>query len=68
MFYMKRKGEKLEICEDNVFTVCSICGREHPINLVELAYSFPDWDLYGTYVYCPDCSKKIIENRRRNEG
>ncbi len=65
MFYMKHKGKKLEIYEDNVFTLCPICGREHPVDLMSI---LPEGDLYGTNVYCTDCSKKIIENRSRNGG
>ena len=36
MFYMKHKGKKLVISEDNVFTVCPRCGREHPVDLQDI--------------------------------
>ena len=36
MFYMKHKGKKLVISEDNVFTVCPRCGREHSVDLQDI--------------------------------
>ena len=55
-FYLKHKGERLEIREDNVYTVCPKCGREHSVDLQDIL-SAPDADLYSTSVYCEDCSK-----------
>ena len=56
MFYMKHKGEKLFIEEDNVFTACPRCGKEHAVDLCEIL-SCKDADLYGTDVCCEECSK-----------
>lgn len=39
MFYMKYKGKKLEIHEDNVFAICPGCGKEHSIDLVAVLAS-----------------------------
>lgn len=55
-FYLKHKGERLEIREDNVYTVCPKCGREHTVDIQDVL-STPDADLYSTSVYCEDCSK-----------
>ena len=40
----------LPIEDDNVFTHCPDCGREHAVDLVEIA-SGGDFDLYGSAVY-----------------
>nr|DAR53057.1 MAG TPA: RNAse domain protein [Caudoviricetes sp.] len=29
MFYVKVRGRKVNIREDNVFTRCPVCGKEH---------------------------------------
>lgn len=57
MFYLKHNGEKIEIDYDNVFTVCPICGKEHRVDLIELAQDL-QFDLDGTAVYCPQCVEK----------
>lgn len=62
MFYLKHNGEKLEIGYDNVFTICPICGKEHRVDLIEMAQS-PQFDLYGTAFYCPQCAEKRREDK-----
>lgn len=57
MFYLKHSGEKLEIGYDNVFTFCPICGKEHCVDLIEVA-QIPHFDLDGTAIYCPQCAEK----------
>lgn len=58
MFYLKRFGKHLEITDENVFTTCPICGREHKVNIQELFQDFNGFDLYSTAVYCRDCAAK----------
>lgn len=53
----------LSIEDDNVFTHCPICGREHTVDLVELASS-GDFDLYGSAIYCRECADK----HRKQQG
>ena len=43
--------------DDGVYTICPICGKEHRVDLVELAAQ-KDFDLYGTSVYCQDCARQ----------
>ena len=50
MFYMKHKGTKLEIREDNVYTKCPVCGKEKKVDLVELIRD--GGDLFGTMIVC----------------
>jgi hypothetical protein len=45
-----------ELHDDNVFTRCPGCGREVGIDLAEL-FGNSGGDLYGTSVYCVECSK-----------
>ena len=62
MFYMKNKGKKLEIHDDNVFTICPQCGKEHAIDLQDIL-TCEHADLYGTSVYCQRCSEQREHNR-----
>jgi hypothetical protein len=63
MFYVKQDfgyAEVItEIHDDNVFTHCPDCGIEHQ---VDIAAVFVDGeiDLYGTGVFCKECSKKHL--------
>ena len=62
MFYLKDRGKKLEILDDNVFTICPRCGREHAVDLQEvLGCGFTD--LYGTAVYCPACNAEKLREK-----
>lgn len=56
MFYLKHKGKKQEIEEDNVYTLCPRCGCEHVVDLSAIATPLSGLDLYGTSVYCAECS------------
>ncbi len=63
MFYVKEKltdavEVSIEISDENVFTRCPGCGDEVSIDLAEL-FSDGESDLYGTAVYCDECSRKI---------
>ncbi len=65
MFYVREKignpvDVTVEIHDDNVFCTCPGCGCEVEINLAEL-FSGGEGDLYGTRVYCPDCSRSRLE-------
>ena len=67
MFYLKNRGRKLEIHDDNVYTRCPQCEKEHVVNLQEI-FSSGDGDLYGTAVYCSSCSgKRAIYNVFRHK-
>jgi hypothetical protein len=62
MFYLKTKQANgkvvnTEITDENVFTRCPECGRELPIDLVEL-FSDGEGDLYSLSVICSACTKK----------
>ena len=35
MFYIKSRGRKINLRNDNVFTRCPVCGREHAVDIVE---------------------------------
>lgn len=65
MFYLKHKGKKLEIQEDNVYTYCPLCGKEHTVDLQEMLSS--GGDLYGTNVYCAICSEKRQKERQKEK-
>ena len=57
MFYLKHKGKKLEINDENVYTVCPCCGKEHKVDLQDIL-SCEHSDLCGTAVYCGECSAR----------
>lgn len=61
MFYVKTKIAegvtiRAEITGENVFTTCPGCGIEHQVDLAEMVDSRGGLDLYGTAVYCAECS------------
>lgn len=58
MFYLKNGKKKLFIEEDNVFTQCPRCGKEHQIDLASAVID-GKLDLYGTSCYCEKCSEKV---------
>lgn len=65
MFYVKTQiGEAVELTvaiqDDNIVTRCPACGREFAIDIVEL-FRDGESDLYGTAVYCAECSRKRSE-------
>ena len=71
MFYLKTKlanGKvvKTDITDENVFTCCLECGRELPIDLVEV-FSDGEGDLFSTSIICSTCAKKRSEKRRHND-
>lgn len=47
----------LPIEPDSVYTHCPVCGKEHVVDIVELAVA-GDFDLYGSAIYCPECADK----------
>lgn len=53
----------LPIEADSVYTYCPDCGKEHVVDIVELACA-GDFDLYGSAVYCRECADK----RRKERG
>ena len=61
MFYVKEKINdaaelRIEITDENVFCHCPGCGNETGVILHEILKD-EDTDLFGTEVYCDDCSK-----------
>lgn len=67
MFYLKHKGKKLFIEDDNVFTQCPACGKELPINLADAVVD-GNLQLYGMAFYCEKCGKKLRESAGSREG
>ena len=67
MFYMKHKGQKLPIRVDNVYTICPWCGREHHVDLGDVANATNGhFDIEDVRVYCDRCSAE--RERRRAAG
>lgn len=67
MFYMKHKGQKLPIRVDNVYTICPRCGREHHVDLGDIANATNgNFDIEDIHVYCGRCSAE--RERRRVAG
>ena len=56
MFFIKHHGKRVDLAEHEVYTYCPQCGKVHPVDLIEMAQSFPDFDLFSTAVYCKECS------------
>ena len=71
MFYLKTKlanGKvvKTDITDENVFTRCADCGRELPVDLVEV-FADGEGDLFSTSIICSACTKKRAEKCRHND-
>lgn len=63
MFYVKeRLSDTLEISiqitDENVFCYCPMCGSEVSVDIAEILNN-GESDLFGTAIYCSECSKKI---------
>lgn len=66
MFYLKHKGIRLYIESDNVYNSCPRCGKECHVDL-EAVLADGKSDLYGTAVYCRECSEKLVKEAEANE-
>lgn len=63
MFYVKQQVSgnaeiRIDITDDNVFCRCPKCGRETRVYLDEVLRG-EDSDLYGTAVFCDECSRAM---------
>lgn len=67
MFYVKGKNEIIAIHEDNVLAVCPECGKPHMIDPEHMVVD-GSLDLYGTTVYCEECSEKMKAGDREECG
>ena len=72
MFYLKTqmpngKVVKTEITDENVYTRCPDCGRELPVDLVEI-FSDGKGDLYSTNIICSACTKQRGAKRTHLDG
>lgn len=67
MFYLKEFGLKFLIEDDNVYTTCPVCGKEHCVDISEV-FSDGQSDLYGTSILCPICSAKRMASLKRTSG
>ena len=69
MFYVKEKINPsvdltIDLHDDNVFCICPNCGCEVEIDLAEL-FRDGESDLYGTSVFCAECSKTKLKNLKK---
>ena len=72
MFYLKTQMPnggvvKTEITDENVYTRCPDCGRELPVDLVEI-FSDGKGDLYSTSIICSACTKHRGAKRTHLDG
>ncbi len=68
MFYVKERLNdsmeiSIEITDENVFCRCPMCGSEVSVDITEFL-SDGESDLYGTAVFCDECSKKVKNGGR----
>lgn len=50
------KKVRIDITDENVYTACPICGKEHQVDLADIFET--GVDLYGTQVYCGECVRR----------
>lgn len=67
MLYIKEKDKKIDLARVPVFTTCPRCGVEHEIDLVRVIKDIEHSDLYGTAVYCKECTavQSCLSGKRR---
>lgn len=63
MIYVKKQFEdmtiKFDLYEDEVFSSCPVCGKEHSVEPEELADLINQGnDFSGTIYYCNECAEK----------
>ena len=63
MFYVKERLNdsmeiSIEITDENVFFFFLMCGVEVMVDIAEILGD-GESDLFGTAIYCSECSKKI---------
>lgn len=66
MFYAKSGDIKIELNDENVFTICPNCGKEHMVDLIEVLQD-EGASLYGTRVYCAECSARHLPMWERSQ-
>ncbi len=69
MFYIKEQlndamAVSTEIHDENVFCICPNCGCEVQVDLAEV-FSDGEIDLFGTSVYCNECSREVWSNEHK---
>ena len=58
MFYIKDNHDNLIEITGEVYAQCPECGKLHLLDdIVELIQENPDFDFYGTQIYCEKCSE-----------
>jgi len=70
MFYLKvslADGIQIqaEVRGDNVFTHCSCCGNEMPVDLADV-FADGEGDLESTELLCPECATLLLERMRES--
>jgi len=60
MFYLKNNGKKIEIQEDNVYTICPRCKKEHEVDLADtILTAGENFECFDSMmVFCEDCSEE----------
>ena len=58
MYYLKHNGEKLDICEQDIFTECLACGKEFVVDDFFALTSDEAFDVFGSSLYCGECHNK----------
>lgn len=62
-FFIRFKGRKVYLFADNVRSICPNCGKEHVVDIAEVASD--GFNLYDTVVFCEACSQ---EANKRMQG
>lgn len=65
-YYIRFKGRKIYLFEDNVRTICPNCGKEHTVDLLECATG-EGFTLQDT-VFCEACSGEAQKRMQNMSG
>lgn len=58
MYYVKSGNRKIDIEDDNVFTMCVKCGKEIQVDLADAVID-GELDLYSVGWFCQKCGEDV---------
>ena len=61
MFYMKDEKGNFILLNGELYYQCAGCGKMEEIDILEVANEDPDFDLFGTAIFCERCTRERHE-------
>lgn len=73
MFFVKAKLSdevtiNTDITDENVYTVCPMCGKEHAVGDITELFRKGEFDLYSSSLYCRECAEKKLTDENSTKA